>query len=153
MRKSGTWLLELTVLAWLAGACSDPVSGQQRELDTNRDLWDAANIVDYTYRLQITCFCPPEITRPVIVQVGQDSIVSVVDVTSRERVQSSLIGSFYTVDGLFDVIQDAIDSEAHELSVSYDPDLHYPSRIVIDYDERAVDEELALTASDLVPGG
>ncbi len=145
-------LLGLAVLAGMSGACSDPVSGQQRELDANRGLWSDENITEYTYTLQISCFCPPEITQPVVVRVSQDSILSVVSVASGEPVEGSLVGNFYTVEDLFDVVQDAIDGEAHELSVTYDADLHYPTSIVIDYDERAIDEELALTASQLKPG-
>ncbi len=135
----------------MAGACSDPVSGRQRELDSHRDLWNDENITEYTYTLQITCFCPPEITQPVVVRVSQDSILSVVNAANGEPVDGSLLGNFYTVDDLFDVVQDAIDGEAQQLSVTYDADLHYPSSIVIDYDERAIDEELGLTASQLKP--
>ncbi len=152
-RVYSKFLLELAVLAGMAGACSDPASGQQRELDLNRDRWRSENITEYTYTLQITCFCPPEITQPVLVRVSEDSILSVVDAASGEPVEGSLIGNFYTVDDLFDVVQDAIDGEAHQLSVTYDPHLGYPISIVIDYDELAVDEELALTASELKPGG
>lgn len=148
-RMHRNYLLELAMLAGMAAACSDPVSGQQRELDSNRDLWRGENITEYTYTLQITCFCPPEITQPVVVRVSQDSILSVVGAASGQPVEGSLIANFYTVDDLFEVVQDAIDREAHQLSVTYDADLHYPISIVIDYDERAVDEELALTASQL----
>ncbi len=139
-------------LAVLAVACSDPVSGQQRELDLNRGLWNDESITEYTYTLQITCFCPPEITQPVVVRVSQDSILSVVSAANGEPVAGALIGNFYTVNDLFDVVQDAIDGGAHQLSLTYDPDLHYPISIVIDYDEQAVDEELALTAGQLKPG-
>ncbi len=152
MRGSRLWLTELAACAWIAAACSNPLSAQQRELDANRERWQASDIVSYTYRLEIGCFCPPEITSPVLVRVSQDSIVSVVYAASGDTV-AALVSSFYTVGGLFEVVEDAIEREAHELSVIYDDSLGYPRRIVIDYEEQAVDEELALTASDLTPDG
>lgn len=153
MRISSKWLLAVFSLHLLAAACSDPLSGQQKDLVTNRELWEAEAISDYSYRLQVLCFCPPEITDPVIVEVSQDSIIAVVDAASGEPVDSARFRNYYTVAGLFDVIENAIDREAHELVVTYDAVLHYPTRIIIDPIEQAVDEELSLLASDLLPGG
>ncbi len=74
------------------------------------------------------------------------------DASSGEAFADSLFGLFYTVQGLFDVVQDAIDSGADEVSVTYDPDLHYPTEINIDLID-VIDEELLVVASDLEPTG
>ncbi len=75
------------------------------------------------------------------------------DALSGEAFADSLFGLFYTVQGLFDVVQDAIDSGADEVSVTYDPDLHYPTEINIDRIKGAIDDELRVFASDLEPTG
>lgn len=146
---SSRWLLAVASLHLIVAACADPLSGQQKDLVTNRELWEAEAISEYSFRLQVLCFCPPEVTDPVILEISQDSIIAVVDAASGEPVESARFRNYYTVDGLFGVIENAIDREAHELVVTYDAVLHYPTRIVIDYDEQAVDEELTLMASEL----
>ena len=45
------------------------------------------------------------------------------------------------INGLFEVIQDAIDDEADQITVSYDSELGYPTNIEIDYNVNAIDDE------------
>ena len=52
---------------------------------------------------------------------------------------------FRTIDGLFDLVQDAYDRDAHEVQVDFDPDRGYPTRIWIDYVEMMMDEEMGFT--------
>ncbi len=46
-----------------------------------------------------------------------------------------------TVEGLFDLIADAIARRAYSIQAAYHPDLGYPESVYIDYDERQADEE------------
>ena len=52
---------------------------------------------------------------------------------------------FRTIDGLFNLIQDAYDRNAHEVQVEFDPGRGYPTRIWIDYVQMMVDEEMGFT--------
>ena len=52
---------------------------------------------------------------------------------------------FRTIDGLFDLVQDAYDQSAHEVQVDFDPGRGYPTRIWIDYVEMMADEEMGFT--------
>jgi hypothetical protein len=63
-------------------------------------------------------------------------------VDSGEPVPGDLAPHFPTVDGLFDVIKDAMDRDVHQLRVTYDGDTGIPVDIWIDYEANAVDEEL-----------
>ena len=54
---------------------------------------------------------------------------------------------YHTIDGLFDKIQDAIDREAVRLTVSYDPEIGYPTSVSIDYSLTIIDEEFSFTAT------
>jgi hypothetical protein len=56
-----------------------------------------------------------------------------------------------TVEQLFAVVSDALDGNAHTVTVEYDDDWGYPRSIYIDYDREMVDDELSITAQDLVP--
>jgi hypothetical protein len=53
------------------------------------------------------------------------------------------------VDGLFDLLEDAVERRAEEMRVSWDPARRYPTRVWIDYDDRVADEELGFTAAEL----
>ena len=48
---------------------------------------------------------------------------------------------YLSIDGLFDLIQDAIDRSAFQISVKYHGELGYPLWAAIDYDRRIMDEE------------
>jgi hypothetical protein len=58
--------------------------------------------------------------------------------------------SFPTVDGLFDILRDAIQAEADRIDVTYDPDLGVPLDFWIDYSEMAADEELGMEITEEV---
>ena len=52
-----------------------------------------------------------------------------------------------TMDKLFGVVQAALDRRAQGILVTYDPTFGYPTRISIDENKVAVDDELSLTIS------
>ncbi len=146
-------VLALGLVAAIA-ACSifDPDDGDlQSELDANRSAWESLAYADYDFRLQISCFCPPEITQPVRVAVRDDVIASLTYVVTDDPVPAQHRGVFLTVDGLFDRIQDAIDGGADSITVVFDPELFYPTSIAIDYELQTADEEIAYEARDLIP--
>ena len=58
---------------------------------------------------------------------------------------------FRTIDSLFDVIQDAINSEVNQLSVSYDGELGYPTDVEIDYMSNSIDAEYIVAANAYSP--
>ena len=61
--------------------------------------------------------------------------------------------SFRTIDGLFDLIQEAISGDAALISAEYDSQRGFPGTIYIDFDERLADEEYSGEARDFVPIG
>ena len=58
------------------------------------------------------------------------------------------VNQLFTIEDLFDRIQEAIDSHAALLRVTYNRDLGYPENIYIDQIENAVDEEVTYTVSN-----
>ena len=55
-----------------------------------------------------------------------------------------------TVEDMFRLIEDAIDRDAESVQVTYHDRLGYPTHISIDYSSRIADDELVVTAADLV---
>ncbi len=129
-------------------ACSDLHGPEQSELNANLAVWQSANIEDYQFRFQRLCFCA--FIDPVIIEVRHGDIASVILADSGTVVDTTQMGGhFLTVGGLFEVIQDAIDQEAHSLTVEYHAQLGYPTSIDIDYLLNAVDEEVSFRASEV----
>ncbi len=139
----------------LLGACSsitfssDRLDAIQQELTRRYQEWKALRIAAYDYRFVRFCLCDSSLTRPVRVGVV-DSAVARVTYDDGSAAPDSLLRSFFTVEGLFQQVQAAINLRVDSLVVEYDPALHYPTKIVVDQDRLVPNDELALFASDLV---
>ena len=90
-------------------------------------------------------------SRLIEVEVSARVVVAVRDSETGNPVAPELEELYPGVEGLFEVVQDALDRDAHRVTVLYDPTLGYPREISIDYLEFAIDEELMLNAEGLVP--
>jgi hypothetical protein len=119
------------------------------ELAENRALWVSLSITSYEYEVARSCFCPPSLLGPVRVRV-EDGVV-----TERTFVDSANAGSeepgewFPSVEGLFDLLADAYEREAHRVEVNYDRDTGVPLAIYIDYEEFVADEEIGFSVESL----
>jgi len=135
-------LLAALALAPLAGGCSDqgPDDELLRHVETARSRWNAVRLDRYTYDLLRICECTPELAGPVSVSVqGADPIAwAYVDGSA---VPASIRPSFPSVDGLFDLIEDAIRQGAWEVTAMYDGETGVPIEFRIDYEQFVFDEE------------
>ncbi len=124
----------------------------QAELDKHRALWTSGRADAYSFILEPMCFCPQDLLDPVTVLVVDGLVSSVTYVESGEAPDHDGYGRYVTIDDLFDTIQEAIDGNASEVIVTYDPEIGYPTDVRIDYDARMTDEEYIFTASTYTPG-
>ena len=126
---------------------SAPAASRSPELDAARERWQAAGLDDYQMTLRRVCFCPaPDYTGPFGVTVRDGELAAVTlggDRVDDERGE--------TVDGLFDLIEDAYLRRAETVAVEFDPELGYPTNLSIDYSLQMVDEEIGYLVSDLRP--
>lgn len=144
----------LTVVAGLAGCGaprSSPLDTAQGELDRNRRTWEALGSEDYRYVGRRGCFCPPDIYSPVIVEVRGGEVVSRTYQEDGRAVSEEHAELWPALPGVFDLVQDAIDREAADVAVAYDPDTGVPRTIRIDYDEMMADEELGYEVEGFEP--
>lgn len=138
-------LFSMIGLAVFLGACSSGApSGDtalQAELRAAQKQWEQAGSDDYSYVGRWLCFCPPEYTDPVDVEVRAGEVTRV-----RYRDPGSLGAvpdpeRYRSVEGMFAYIQDAIEAGAASIDASYDGAYGYPVDVFIDRDERIADEE------------
>lgn len=125
----------------------------QRELNRNRRQWEAQAIQNYRYVGRRGCYCPGEVVDPVVVEVRSGQITSLTYQQSDESVGPTYAGLWPPLDGVFEIVQDAVDREAAGIDVQYHAELGFPRSISIDYMEHAVDEELtySVEAFELLP--
>ena len=127
-----------TALLPLLVACS-AVDGPAA-VENRREQWLAQAPAHYQVDQDISCFCVPP--RAVRVEVRDNQVVAVTNRETGAAVPHEIWGSFYSVQGLFDLIEDARKLNAEKLEVTYHPTDHYPTSITIDYRTQAADDEL-----------
>lgn len=146
----GRWLSPLFFILLISCAPSG-LSDLQDDLTNARTLWRSTGPASYSYRYQMTCFCPREATREVVITVRNGAVAGAVYADDGEPVDPQFIEHFRTVDALFDILQETINSDPYEMNVSYDPGYGYPTAAFADYDPDIADEELRFVAGSLEP--
>jgi Family of unknown function (DUF6174) len=130
-----------------------PVLGAQESLDAlalAEQAWVSAGVEDYSYQLDVICFCT--ISGHFEVTVADGEVVEVqsdsgpVDFASPDQFMS------YDLEGLFDLAADwGGGSPPDEMLVAFDPELHYPTEVRIDQMSNAIDDELTFFVSEFEP--
>lgn len=130
-------------------SCEAPFGlGDDRDDDLRdaRGRWARNGYASYDLTLRQLCFCG--FVEPVRIEVRNGEKAATLIAATGEPLPYPI--EFPTVSGLFAIIEDALDRDAHELDVTYHPDLGYPVEIAIDYIENAVDDEVTWRVSSVV---
>jgi hypothetical protein len=138
-------LSRLLPLGLVLFACSDQGPeelGLHAQVEANRVIWVAQRPADYGYEIERLCFCGVEARGPVVVTVAGGQVVTRVFTDGSGDVPADFASLFPAADGLFDILADALDREAHEVRVTWDDETGLPVDFWIDYIEFAVDEEV-----------
>ena len=124
-------------------------SGRRAELQRQQARWARQQITSYRLTYHRECFCGTALTTPIKIEVRDGVIASARYAEGDDPVPVSVQAFLPTVEGLFAIIDDAIDREADLLEVTYDPNRGYPRRIAIDYRFSTADEEVAHSVTSL----
>jgi hypothetical protein len=136
----------------VAGQSQSPetkLAKTQRKLDKKLRRWTARGITDYQFKFQWICFCGPDYTRPVIIEVRGGVINSIRYADTGEPVDPANFDRYHTIEGLFALLQEAVNQKAAQIRVSFDPELKYPTTVYIDYSSNIADEERGFSVNDL----
>jgi len=134
----------LALLA-LTGACADvgpDVEGLAGEVARQRQIWEARRPGTYTMELERQCFCAPDARGPVKVVVEGVRVTARTYSDSGDPVPEVYAALFPTVDGLFDILEEAIERSAERIDVVWQAESGAPSSFFIDYSRNMADEEL-----------
>ncbi len=147
-----TRLLCVSFFSGLLWSCSPPPAseaGSPSEAAVQEQRWQAAGIADYRYDFQQECFCVREQVQPVTIEVRGGEMRRVMTRETGEDLATLPNLQWPTIDGLFSTIAEAEEQGRQPLTVEYDPELGYPTRIEIG--SLAADAGVIYTASDLQP--
>jgi hypothetical protein len=138
----------LVIFLLPAGLLGCMNAGEFAALNTNRLIWEALDVYHYRYQLQVSCFCVPQLTTPVVVEVQNGVPVSVEYATKGDPPPPEYFDRYDTIDELFLVIEDAIGQQPVILEAMYDNDYGFPIDVYIDYEANVADEELGFSVTD-----
>jgi hypothetical protein len=146
--NAATPSLIVALFAATITACGSALS-PTAELSDARRRWADNGPASYSIDLFRSCECTPEMSGPVVVNV-QNGTVQSRFYRAGGTVPPNLAAAFPGVEGLFDLIADARQRNAHRLEVRYDRDLGYPVWLVIDYDRAIADDEFTYSVMAFV---
>jgi hypothetical protein len=135
-------------------ATFDPESREElRALTLNqRMIWDDQDITDYLLTYRRTCACPTYERGPFSVEVQNDQRVSAS--FDGNPIGADSLSQYFTVDGLFDFIEQAFAAQPDRISLQFDPDTGAPILVLIDTDTgtNSDDEIITVTSVDELVG-
>lgn len=126
-------------------ACSDLGPGGDDllgDVADQRRAWESWRPQAYVYEVERLCFCGVEARGPVRVHVVAERVVAQEYVDGGGALAQDASTWFPDVDGLFDILEDAVRRDAHQVQVTWDPVSGAPLDFWIDYDVNVADEEL-----------
>ena len=145
----------LLLLAFVGFASAQLPTGTTGPLDVEalaklnraRAQWRALGPDSYVMRLQRSCFCFGDFLGPFLVTVENGVVVDVRFAPGGPTGTPSpdIVNGIPTVEGLFDIIQEALDSRAEFVSVTYDSKTGAPLDFYIDRSRLIADEEIGYT--------
>jgi hypothetical protein len=142
----------------LAAACrSTPVAPRPApatanvppEMESEQKSWNQLGLREYSFTYQPYCMCRGYGLN-YQVRVRDGKVVSFqhssepVTLSSRDLPRP-------TIDSLFAWVRDAYGRKAAVVRVTYDPQLHFPANVSIDWNLNIIDDEFSFTVTDLRP--
>lgn len=145
-----TLLFIFMALALAACSAVAGASGNQSEIEQNKEKWQDANISHYRYHLTLSCFCAFNEDMPLIIEVQDGEVVSM-EFQSGKEIDPNLLELFEkyaTIDRIFAELEADLNGAADKVTIEYDATYGFPTRADIDFVEEAIDDELYLTVSN-----
>jgi hypothetical protein len=131
---------------------ASPLAAQTSDVGAARARWADASAASYEYGYHKFCECHGDTPPETLVSVTDGNVVNVrhkpagsdIEVPAAER----NFQYYWTIDGLFDLIQSAIARDA-TVRVRFDPTLGYPTSVFIDYSENLIGDEVDVRITQL----
>ncbi len=119
------------------------------EVHANKEKWLSNEIKQYEIEIQKICFCEPDAVRLMIFHVENNEIQDVRYADSGEQVDPSHYNELNTIEGMFTLVEQALDKNPADISIAYDTEYGYIKELTVDYHENIADDEFTFIASNM----
>ena len=155
-------LLVLTLAFAGTNTCKNPASGVETDLVEAKAKWEAVGYSKYQMQFGTVCEClyggygfggfeaTFDVDAGVVIGVREVWLSGGLASDSLIEAWNNSVSNFQSIEGLFGVIESAIEENAHEVDITYNAELGYPEKIKIDYDKMVADEEKIYSVSHVV---
>lgn len=141
-------LLFAAAVVACVSACSRDVTGTDRAelrqtISSEHAEWRGLAINDYTYDATVWCGDCNVPKDPVRVVVRDGAVTSATRIADGRTLMATQYPMIRTVEGLYSLLQDALERNADSILVRFDTDFHYPSAVQIDYQTSVTGDEVS----------
>jgi hypothetical protein len=117
---------------------------QNEAIKQSREKWEGSKFDHYVFEITMNCFCVPELTQPIVIEVkdGEPVTITYANGDEIENDVRKFFAPHDTLDKVFDLITGAVKEKADRVEVEYDVTLGYPTKIMIDRSQAVADDEV-----------
>jgi hypothetical protein len=130
----------LALLTVFLMACPSPVQ-------INEALWKSRNIVNYEFTFRRLCFCPPEVVKPVVLEVRAGMLVGVRFADGSSGAVVAHYQRFAPLEKIFREIEN-VQRSGGSVTAMFDPTYGFPTNLSADPVPGTVDDEFVYTITD-----
>jgi hypothetical protein len=144
-----TVIAATVLLSGCGGLLGPRDDNTQRELlDSREKVWQEKGPSAYALTVLRVAADEESSVRAVVLHVEAGQIVAGEYHDTGEVVAAAVLARHLTVDGMFDLIRDALNRRVVGISVNYDADYGFPREIIIDYTAQRADDDIYLSVSE-----
>ena len=115
-------------------------------LEKRRAIWQGRKPTAFSYVVQRSCFCTPDVTAPYVV-TDEYGFARGEYLSKPPGVQATEPTDILTIEQAFELVEKAI-TDAESVDVTYHPEFGFPTAITIDWIHQAADDEDAYTLTE-----
>jgi hypothetical protein len=151
--RSAAYALTLMAVTLLLAGCSGILGPREDDtlrelLNTREAMWQQKGFPSYTMSVMRIAHDTPSL-REVVLHVQAGQIQSAEYADTGEPLSAAARAEYLTVQGMFNLIRDALGRTIASISVNYDPEYGFPTEILIDYDVRRNTDDIYFGVSEL----
>ncbi len=143
-------LLLTFVIGLLTVACFSGDSPERNSIMQNEARWNSFALDNYEFDYRRICFCPPEYTAQVVIEVRDGKVWNVEYKLSEMHLDPPDTTGYPTIHVLFELLLMADGRGAAKMRMAFDDNFGFPMDVDIDYDQGIIDEEFGFTVSSFV---
>jgi len=142
-------LIPIILSCFFISCSSDELSEEKSELNQARQIWNNAQIQNYSMDERVSCFCGGLLEWKVFVKNGIKEKVEYDESQAFGQSYDDIFKQARTVEDVFDFIEGLLGKDLASLIIEYDQIYGYPSFVSIDYNENIADDEITYSYIDL----